>query len=333
MDSHDFFEGLLMRTARSLVLGLVALLVLALPAAAQDAYPSRQIEAIVAFPPGGPLDTAFRILQPRLSAALGVPVAVVTKGGAGGALAMDTVAKARPDGYTIAATVKSTLTVLPATRSDLTYKLGDFAAIGTYAVDSQGILARPGGPIKSLDEMIEHARKNPGALSYGSAGAGTISHLNMELLKAARGIEMTHVPFAGTGPVKSAILGGHVAIASTALSPLLPLVRSGELIALATTAPRRIRGLETVPTLIEKGLGEASLSTTMQIYVPARTPRDAVEKLARALEKAAQEPAVVSALEKAGMFAEYQGPDATRQDVEREHASLVAITRKLGLAK
>jgi tripartite-type tricarboxylate transporter receptor subunit TctC len=155
----------------------------------------------------------------------------------------------------------------------------------------------------------------------------------MELIKAARGIEMTHVPFAGTGPVKNAILGGHVAIASTALSPLLPLVRSGDVIVLATTAPRPIPGLDRVPTLHDKGLGEASLSTSMQLYAPAGTPREVLDKLVRALATAAQEPAVVGALEKAGMFADYHDPAATRRDVEREYASLVPISKKLGLAK
>jgi tripartite-type tricarboxylate transporter receptor subunit TctC len=260
-------------------------------------------------------------------------VAVVTKAGAGGALAMDFVAKARPDGHTIAAGVTSTLTILPATRTDLPYRLADFAVIGTYAVDSQAILAKAGGTIRTLDEMIEHAKRAPGTLSYGSAGAGTIGYFNMELLKAARGIDMTHVPFAGSGPVKGAILGGHVTIASSALSPLLPLVRSGDLIALATTAPKKIPGLEAVPTLVEKGLGDASLSTTMQIFVPARTPKDVVDRLVRALETTAKDPAVVAALEKAGMFAEYQDPETARRGIEREHENLARIARALGLVK
>lgn len=332
MATRDHVESLLMPVL-ALAIALAAVAVTAVPAAAQDAYPSRPVEVVVTFPPGGPLDAAIRIIQPRLAANLGGTLVLATKGGAGGALGMDAVAKARPDGYTLVAGVQSSLTILPATRSDLTYKLSDFAIIGTYAVDSQGILARAGGPIRTLEDMIEQARKNPGALSYGSAGTGTISHLNMELLKAARGIDMTHVPFAGTGPVKSAVLGGHVAIATTALSPLLPLVRSGDLIALATTAPRRIPGLENVPTLAEKGLAEAALSTTMQILAPARTPREVVDKLVRALEKTAQEPAVVTALERAGMFAEYRDPETTRRAIEAEHESLAKITRKLGLAK
>ncbi|OGK95709.1 MAG: hypothetical protein A2W08_07225 [Candidatus Rokubacteria bacterium RBG_16_73_20] len=302
---------------------------------AQSDYPSRSIEFIISFPPGGPLDTAVRIIQPQLSANLGAAIVLVNRGGAGGAIGMDYVAKARPDGYTVAASVKSTLTILPASRPDLPYKLADFAVVGSYAEDSQGILSRPNAPWKTLDEMIDYARKNPGKLTYGSAGTGTISHLNMEMLKLARGLDIAHVPFAGTGPVKNAVLGGHVALASTALSPMLPLVRSGDLVVLVTTAPRGLPGIA-APTMAEKGMPEASLSTVSQLYVPARTPREIVEKLARALEKTektVKEPAVAAAIEKAGMIVDYRGPDSTRKDIEAEYETLTTVAAKLGLAK
>lgn len=297
----------------------------------QGTYPNRQIEFVVVFPPGGPLDTAVRIVQPALAQDLGVPIVLITKGGAGGAIGMESVAKARPDGYTIAASVKSTLTMLPATRRDLPYRIADFATIGSYAVDSQGILSRANAPWKTLQGMIEHARKNPGKLSYGSAGTGTISHFNMEILKQAHGLDIAHVPFAGTGPVKNAILGGHVDVATTALSSMLPLVRSGDLIVLVTTAPRRLPGIA-APTMVEAGLPEASLSTTSQLYAPARTPREVIDRLARALEKASREPSVVAAIEKAGMIVDYRDPESTRKDIEAEHAAVAKIATKLGLS-
>jgi tripartite-type tricarboxylate transporter receptor subunit TctC len=311
---------------------LLALLV-PFPVAAQGDYPTRPIEILVAFPPGGPVDTATRIVQPKLSAALGVPVVLVTKAGAGGAVAMDTVARARPDGYTLTSNIKSTLTIIPAVQADVAYKLADFAPVGTFAVDSQAILVKAGGPLRTLEEVVDHARKNPGKLTYGSAGTGTLSFFNMELLKAAYGLDITHVPFQGTGPVKSAILGGHVSLASSALSPLLPLVKSGDLVAIVTTAPRRIPALGATPTMVEKGFPEASLSTTMQLFAPARTPRDVVEKLAKALQRTMQDPSVVAAVESAGMFVEYRDPEATRSAIESEHETVARLVKKIGLGK
>jgi tripartite-type tricarboxylate transporter receptor subunit TctC len=301
-------------------------------AVAQSDYPNRPVEFVVTFPPGGPLDTAVRIIQPQFSANLGAPVVLVNKGGAGGAIGMEYVAKAKPDGYTVAASVKSTLTIVPASRRDLPYRLGDFAVVGSYAVDSQGLLSRPNAPWKTLDEMIAYARNNPGKLTYGSAGAGTISHLNMEMMKLAWGLDIAHVPFGGTGPVKNAILGGHVDLASTALSPMLPLVRAGDLVALVTTAPRRIPGVE-APTMMEKGLPQASLSTTSQLYVPSRTPREVIDRLTRALEKTMKDPSVIAAVEKAGMVADYRDPDSTRKDIEAEFAAIAPLAAKLGLVK
>src|SRR5712664_3293759 len=157
------------------------------PARAQAPYPTRPVEFIIPFAPGGPTDTAIRLIQPQLSANLGVPVVIVNKAGGGGALGMDAVAKAKPDGYTLAATVRSTLTILPATQPDVPYKVSDFAPIGTYAIDSGVILVKAGAPWKTLEEFVDHARKNPGTLTYGSAGLGTNSYFNMELLQQAYG--------------------------------------------------------------------------------------------------------------------------------------------------
>src|SRR5262249_24622652 len=168
------------------------------PARAQAPYPTRPIEFVIPFAQGGPTDTAIRLIQPQLSANLGVPLVLVNKAGGGGALGMDAVAKAKPDGYTLAATVRSTVTILPATQPDVTYKVADFAVIGSYVVDSQVILVKAGAPWKTLEELVEFAKKNPGKLSYGSAGLGTNSFFTMELLKLTYGLDLTHVPLGGS---------------------------------------------------------------------------------------------------------------------------------------
>src|SRR5215468_7495531 len=255
------------------------------PAGAQAPYPTRPMECIIPFAPGGPTDTAIRLIQPQLSASLGVPVVLVNKAGGGGAIGMDTVAKARPDGYTLAATVRSTLTILPATQADVSYKVSDFTPIGTYAVDSQVVMVKSGAPWKSLEELVDHARKNPGKLSYGSAGQGTNSFFTMELLKLAYGLDITHVPFGGSGPVKNALLGGHVQVGAAALSPMLSVIRSGDITPLATSATRRHPLIPGVPTMTEKKQPDASLSTWAELWAPAKTPKPVLDRLVQALDK------------------------------------------------
>src|SRR5882724_11670207 len=223
------------------------------PARAQAPYPTRPIECVIPFAPGGPTDTAIRLIQPQLSANLGVPVVIVNKAGGGGALGMDAVAKAKPDGYTLAATVRSTLTILPATQPDVPYKISDFAPIGTYAIDSQVVSVKSAAPWKTFEELVDSAKKNPGKSTYGSAGQGTNSFFTMELLKLAYGVDIAHVPFGGSGPVKNALLGGHVQVGAAALSPMLSVIRSGDVTPLVTSATRRIPAIASVPTMTEKG--------------------------------------------------------------------------------
>jgi len=311
----------------------IALLIVGAPARAQTPYPARPIECIIPFAPGGPTDTAIRLIQPQLSANLGVPLVLVNKAGGGGALGMDAVAKAKPDGYTLAATVRSTVTILPATQPDVTYKLGDFVVAGAYALDSQVVLVKAGSPWKTLEELVDYAKKNPGKLSYGTAGLGTNSFFTMELLKLTYGLDMTHVPFGGSGPVKNAVLGGHVQVGAASLSPMLSVLKSGDVVALAISATKRIPTIPTVPTMTEKGQPDASLSTWAEIYAPAKTPKAVVDRLAQALEKTMKDPAVVGAIEKAGLIVEYHSPEETLKLIQRENEIVTRLAKQLGLGK
>ena len=323
-----------MRIVTRLVLVVAALALGAQPVGVRaQAYPTRPVEFVIPFAPGGPTDTAIRLIQPQLSANLGVPVVLVNKAGGGGAIGMDAVAKARPDGYTLAATVRSTLTILPATQADVPYKISDFAPIGTYAVDSQVVVVKSGAPWKSLEELVDHARKNPGKLSYGSAGQGTNSFFTMELLKLAYGLDIAHVPFGGSGPVKNALLGGHVQVGAAALSPVLSIIRSGDIAPLVTSATRRNPVIPTVPTMSEKGQPDASLSTWAELWAPAKAPKPVLDRLVQALNKTMKDPTVVAAIEKAGLQVEYNDPAATLRLVERENEIVRTVARKLGLRK
>ena len=312
---------------------LAALVLVPVGVLAQGAYPSRPVELIIPFAPGGPTDIAFRLIQPQLSANLGVPLVLVNKAGGGGAIGMDGVAKARPDGYTLAATVRSTLTILPATQPDVPYKIADFAPIGAVAFDSGVIMVRRDAPWKTLEEFVDHVRKNPGKVTYGSAGLGTNSFFNMELLKQAYGLEMTHVPFGGSGPVKNAVLGGHVQAGVAGLSASASVIRSGDLIALVNTAPRRVASIPNVPTMVEKGHPDAALNTWMELYAPAKTPTAVIERVSQALEKTVKDPAVIAGLEKAGMVAEHHDPTSTKKLVEQEWETVSRVAKKMAPAK
>lgn len=303
------------------------------PALAQTDYPKRQVELIVPFPPGGPNDTAARIIQPQLSADLGVPVVIVNKSGGGGALGADYVAKARPDGYTLYFTTNTTLTILVAMQPDVTHRLSDFVPVGSTMADFGSIMTRAASPWKTLEEVVDYAKKNPGKLNYGSAGVGTLSALSMEIFKMSYGLDITHVPFQGTGPVKNAILGGHVQLASSSFSLLAPLIKSGDLIALVSTAPKRLAAYPNVPTMAEKGFPDATLNIWMLLAAPAKTPKGIVERLAKAVEKTMRDPAVVAATEKVGMTVDFHGSEETRGLLEKEHEVVKKVVQRLGIGK
>jgi tripartite-type tricarboxylate transporter receptor subunit TctC len=312
------------------VAGLVAGMVM--PAPAQQ-YPTREIEFVVSFPAGGPADTAARIIGPKMSSILGVPVVVVNKTGGGGASGADYAAKAKPDGYVVYASTNSVLTISPWILKNLPYKTTDFAPIGAYASDFGAITVKGGGPAKTLEEFIDYAKKNQGKLNYGSAGLGTVSFFTMEMFKLAYGLDIAHVPFQGTGPVKNAILGGHVALATSGFGSLAPLIRSGDIVPLVTTSPKRLAAFPNVPTMAEKGFPEASLNIWLGLYVPKATPKPVVDVLVKAMAQAAKDPGVASAVEKAGMYVDYSDPMDTWKRIEIETEAVRKVVERVGIGK
>ena len=300
------------------------------PSAADDfPNPSRTLELIVPYAPGGPADIASRIIQSPLSQELGIPVIVVNRPGAGGAVAMDAVLRARPDGYTVAATANATLVTVPAVNPNVSYQLTDFAAIGSYAVDYQAIIGRPDSRWRTIEEFIAHARKNPGQLSYGSSGTGGVSYFNMEILKMTEDLQITHVPYQGTGPVKTAIVGGHVDVATSAMGAFMPLVQANKVVFLVVTSPKRLESLPNVPTMQEKGYRSVSLNTVMMLLAPANVPPQALSRLRTALSSAMSKREVKEQMEKASLIPDYQGPDATVAALQAEIRSVKSVMSKL----
>jgi tripartite-type tricarboxylate transporter receptor subunit TctC len=318
-----------------LMVAIVVAVAVAFAAAALAAeqYPARALDVVVTFPPGGSVDVATRIVAPKLSAQLGVPVVVNNKVGGGGAIGTDFVAKATADGYTVLATANPSLTILPITQPNLGYKTDQFTPIGSFAVDVSAVVVRADSPWRTVEELVEHARRNPGKLSYGSAGPGTVSFFTMELVKLARGLDIVHVPFAGTPPVKNAVLGGHVDVASGAFGVFASVIRSGHVRALITSAARRIPNFPDVPTMAEKGLSDAALSIWTGLYVPAATPAPVVARLEAALRNVMKDSGVIEAVEKAGMIAEYRGGDDVRSRLEGERRKIAEAAKRLNVGR
>lgn len=294
-------------------------------------YPNREIEFIIPFPPGGPVDTATRIIQPKMSQLLGIPIALTNKPGGGGALGADYVAKGSPDGYRVFASANNTLTILPFIQKDLTYKASDFTPVGSYIADLGVIAVQAEKPWRTLDQLVEYAKKNPTKLNCGSAGVGTVSFFTIELLKLSLGLDIAHVPFNGTGPAKTALLGGHVDVGSGGFGSFGPLIQSGDLVPLVTTSAQRVPDYPDIPTMAEKGFPDASLNIWMGLFVPAATPREIVDKLAQALEETIKDPAVVKGVKAAGMFVDYRNGEATRELLQSESEAIRKAVEKLGI--
>jgi len=301
--------------------------------AAEEEYPVRSVEIILNFPPGGPLDTGARIIHPALQAALGVPVVLTTKGGAGGALGTDFVSKAKPDGYTVLATNNGALTIAPQINPQITYKIQDFTPVCAFVADPAVITSKANAPWKNLDELVDYAKKNPGKLNYGTPGMGTVAFFTMEVFKMAYGLDIVPVHFQGTGPAKNAILGGHVDLAASGFGSLAPLIKAGNIIPLVTTSSERVATFPNVPTMAEKGYPDATLNIWFGLLVPKKCPNNAVSKLAGAMEKVMKDPAIISQLEKGGLIVYYRDGETTAKLLEQEYVTIGKVIKKMGIGK
>lgn len=299
---------------------------------AQAAWPSGPIELVVPFPPGGPTDTAPRLLLEHLAPLLdNVSLVIMNKPGAGGGVACEQVARSKPDGYTVLATSNPPLSVRTAIEKKAGYKIDDFIPIGMYAVDVGILVVRPQLGIKTIEELIQRVKDKPDELSYASAGPGTVTHVSTELFKHAAGIKIVHVPFRGSGPAAQAILGGHVPLMSTAYSAAKPLVERGDVVPLVTTAARRLADLPNVPTLAEKGFGGSEVNIWMGFFLPVGTPQPIVQKFTNAVAEASRKPALKAAIERTGMILDYGDPARVRQLLQQEHANITRLAQVVDL--
>ncbi|GAD20489.1 tripartite tricarboxylate transporter substrate binding protein [Acidovorax sp. MR-S7] len=277
-----------------------ALLGAAGPLAAQDAFPSKPIRFIVPYAAGGTTDLVARTVGARMAQTLGQPVVIDNRGGAGGNIGMDVVAKAAPDGYTVGMGAISTNALNPHIYKKVPFDpRKDFTAIGMLGMSTIVLEVGPALPVKNVAELIAHARKHPG-LPYSTAGAGTSMHLAGVLFGQMSGTELTHVPYKGSAPLITDLIAGQVPVAFDNLPASLPHIQAGKLKALAVAGSQRSPALPDVPTLAEAGLAGYAVEPWFGVYGPAGMPPAVAQRLEKALQEALAEPAVKDKLLAAG---------------------------------
>jgi tripartite-type tricarboxylate transporter receptor subunit TctC len=317
-----------------LCLAAIAATALAVTSAqAADDYPSRPVQLIIPFAAGGPTDVVGRIMAGKMSQLLGQTVVVEDKGGAGGNIGGDFVAKSAPDGYTLLFATVSTNAINPGVYKTMPYDaIKDFAPVARVGVTPTLLLVNPSVPATDVKSLIALIKANPGKYNYGSSGTGSILHLCGEEFKAmAGGLEITHVPYKGSAPMDTDLMGGQTTMAFDATPTGLPLAQSGKLRALGAGMLKRLGALPDLPTVDEQGLKGFECYTWNAILAPAGTPKPIVDKLNAAANKALADPQVIDSLIKAGVDPTPGSTPATTTDfVKAELAKWAPIIKASG---
>ena len=310
---------------------LAAVLLIASGAGAQD-YPSRPITLVVPYSAGGGNDVMARIVAEKMSRTLGQQIVIENKGGAGGSIATRQVAKATPDGYMLGLSGTGTHAINPTLYPNVGYDpRKDFAPIGLIATSALVVLVNPQVDAKTIPELIALARRDPGKLTYASAGVGSGIHLGAELFAAMAGIKLTHVPYKGSSPALTDLIGGHVSIYFSSLPPAISLIREGKVRALAVTGPTRSPLLPDLPTVAEAGpLPGYEAVLHYGIVAPAGTPRPIVDKLAAAMKAALAESDVRERIAQDGAEVMGMTPEEYAADIDREETKWSKVVKISG---
>jgi tripartite-type tricarboxylate transporter receptor subunit TctC len=283
-------------TAGAALLSLAGLASAPVTALAQTAYPDKAVRFVVPYPPGGGTDVIARIVQGKFQQALGQPIVIDNRGGGGGSLGTDIVAKAPADGYTVLFTLSSH-TINPAIYPKLPFDTAkDFEPIGVVASLPQILVVLPGFEASNVAELIALAKKKPGQLSFASVGNGSPSHLAGELFNLRAGIKIQHIPYRGGGPAVTDVLGGQVPMLWVSIPAAAQFVKQGKLKALAVSTVKRSAAFPDVPTMQEAGVADFEVDSWYAMFVPAKTPKPVIERLNKALVSVVADPEVKTAL-------------------------------------
>jgi tripartite-type tricarboxylate transporter receptor subunit TctC len=316
------------------LLGVTLLLLSPAFVAAQEDYPNRPITMVVTFAPGGSSDVLARAVAAALSTGLGQQVVVDNRPGAGGHIGAAAVAHASPDGYTVLFGTNGTLGIGPAIYSKLNYNPErDLAPVGLLHTLPQMLIINPSVPAKNLTELIDYARRNPGALSFASSGTGAASHLAGELFKQQAKIDLVHIPYKGGGAAVSDLVSGRVSMMLETIPNALPLVRSGQMRAIGVTTKERSALAPDIPSLAESGLPDFDVSAWTGLFVPAGTPPTIIERLNVETRKIAGEQDYVARIQTMGTDVSSSTPEAFGKFVNDDVGRWTAVIRNAGIPK
>jgi tripartite-type tricarboxylate transporter receptor subunit TctC len=287
----------------------------------QATYPTKPVRLLLGYAPGGPTDLTARLLGPHLNAALGQPLVIDNRPGAGGSLAASLLAKSDPDGYTVMLAANGEIAIAPNLRKSLPYDpLKDFAPITRVGVSQLVLVVHPGVPAKSTADLVALAKAKPGTVNFASAGTGTTAHLAGEYLKHLATIDIVHVPYKGAGPALTDLMGGQVQMLITGYSSAIGHVKAGKLRALAVTGARRLSANPELPTIGETVKGY-EVTSWYGFLAPRRTPQAIIERLHKDIAAVVKRPDVGERLIGLGIEPEGSTPQEFRDAIGREIAT------------
>ena len=301
-------------------------------AARAQAYPNRNITLVVPFPPGGSTSIVGRVVADKMSQLLGQSIVVDNRGGAGGTVGTKAVAKSEPDGYTLLAGYTGTLAIGPSLYRNAGYDpRKDFEPIGSIGCSPSSLVVHPSFPVKSVAELIAYAKTNPGKVNFGSAGVGTVGHIIGEYFAHATGIQIVHIPYKGTGPALSDLLGGHIPMSFSPIATTAGNVKAGLLRGLAVTSIHRNSLLPDVPTMIEAGVPDFDASLCYGLVAPAGTPRPVIDRLNKALRSALASDEVKKQLELDGTEITPSTPEQYADFIDKDEKKWSELAKASGV--
>jgi tripartite-type tricarboxylate transporter receptor subunit TctC len=316
---------------RALVAGAAAAAIAKTTPVSADDYPTRPITLIIPFPPGGSTTIVIRSVSDKLGEALGQQIVIDNRAGAGGTVGTRALAKSDPDGYTIGLGYTGTLAIGPNLYSNVGYDpRKDFAAIGRIATAPNTLVVHPSFPAQNVPELIAYAKANPGKVSFGSAGIGTVSHVCGEYFASATGIKLVHIPYKGTGPALQDLIGGHILVAFAPIPATYSNAKSGTLRMLAVTSLARSTLAPEIPTIAEQGVPGFEAVLRYALVAPAGTPKPIVDKLNKALNVALAGDEVKKRLALEGAEPVPGTPEQYAADLDKEVTLWAKVVKESG---
>ena len=303
-------------------LPVLAVFLLGLASAALAQWPTKPVHVIVPFPPGGGADALARIMQPHLSKAWGQPVIVENRPGASGTIGADHVARSDPDGHTL---------MMSSTASLTEKNVSQFAPVTLVSASPYVVVANPKVPATSIRELVGHAKKNPGKLTFGSSGTGAASHLSAELFKSVAGVDLLHVPYKGTGQAVTDLLAGQIDLLFAPAQAVMPHVQAGKLRALAVTSAQRSKTLPELPTVAEAGVPGYEAIGWFGLLAPAATPKPVVAKLSADANAVLRDADVVQRMLVLGAEPSGNSPEQFAAFIREDQAKWSRLMRERGI--